>query len=202
VQTVGMIRDDGSVDLGDLSRTWEARWPQCRPLGYELRGMRDRWVRFHSLSGSKRYAESDDEYEVVLGRNHSVLSDLGDRYQEEGEHILVVTYSWSSSPEPEPQGAADLAKSQHWMSLQVDSDEEDNWTHLSVSASAWRNQELDPLLRRVADDEERALIMPIDLRWLFAPYDGGMDVIVATTAGRDELRSAHAGWLSALPSGL
>jgi hypothetical protein len=44
--------------------------------------------------------------------------------------------------------------------------------------------------------------MGVDLRWLFAPYDGGMDVVLPTTAERDHLRSAHSDWLSTHPAGL
>jgi len=73
---------------------------------------------------------------------------------------------------------------------------------LFARVSAWRNGSLDPLLLRIADDEQRALIMPADLRWLLAPYDGGMDVVAATTKIRDDLKARHADWLSAHPSGL
>lgn len=53
----------------DLLRLWEQRWPDCPPLAHELKSSyEDRWVRFHSLPESKRYAETEDEYEVLLGR--------------------------------------------------------------------------------------------------------------------------------------
>jgi hypothetical protein len=167
--------------------------------------MRERWVRFHSLPNSKRYAESEEEYQEILRRDHAVLSNLSSLKGVEGEEFVVVTYSWSDSPNPDSGGrggAEHPKRGRHWMSLQVDPEEEDNWTHLFVSLSPWRNGELEPLFRRVADDEERVLIMPVDVRWLFAPYDGGVDVVVATSALRDQLRSAHSDWLSSHPLGL
>jgi hypothetical protein len=45
------------------------------------------------------------------------------------------------------------------------------------------------------------LITDANLRWLFHPYDGGMDVIAPTTADRDALRDRHRDWLSKHPQG-
>jgi hypothetical protein len=35
----------------------------------------DRWGRFHSLPGSKRYAESEVEYAIVLDRYNTILDE-------------------------------------------------------------------------------------------------------------------------------
>ena len=55
----------------------------------------------------------------------------------------------------------------------------------------------------VADDEiSYAIIAPLDLRWLYHPYDGGADVIAPTAYEHDVLKGRHADWLSAHPAGL
>ena len=46
------------------------------------------------------------------------------------------------------------------------------------------------------------IIAPPDLAWLYAPYDGGADVLLANTALRDDLRDRHRQWLSSDPAGL
>lgn len=38
--------------------------------------MRDQWVRFHSLPRSKRYADTLSEYQILLDRHNTVLSEL------------------------------------------------------------------------------------------------------------------------------
>ncbi|MDP3157609.1 MAG: hypothetical protein Q8N23_33375 [Archangium sp.] len=59
------------------------------------------------------------------------------------------------------------------------------------------------LLRMVANDECRGvMILPIDLAWIFHPYDGGADVITATSAERDLLSTRFSSWRSARPDGL
>lgn len=41
---------------------WDSWLPGCEPIGHHLRrAFAERWVRFHSLPGSKRYPESDAE---------------------------------------------------------------------------------------------------------------------------------------------
>lgn len=41
-----------------------------------------------------------------------------------------------------------------------------------------------------------------EFRWLYHPYDGGVDVILPTPAERDTLKERHQTWLSTHPSGL
>ncbi|WP_019072833.1 DUF3885 domain-containing protein [Streptomyces hokutonensis] len=62
---------DGDRDR--LSALWRRQFPKGPPVAHELRAAySDRWVRFHSLPGSKRYPETGDEYAVVLHRCNTV----------------------------------------------------------------------------------------------------------------------------------
>jgi hypothetical protein len=67
----------------------------------------------------------------------------------------------------------------------------------------WPSDDLDELLRAVANDEISNVILgPTDLRWLHMPYDGGADAILPTRLERDLLRTRHHDWLSLHPEGL
>ncbi|MCJ0874668.1 hypothetical protein [Streptomyces sp. AP-93] len=60
-----------------LTRLWHAHGPAGPMLPWELKTVYgDRWVRFHSLPESKRYAEDEAEYAVLLNRYNTVLDDL------------------------------------------------------------------------------------------------------------------------------
>ena len=62
---------------------------------------------------------------------------------------------------------------------------------------------LDPVLGLVTDDViSNVMIVDPGCRWIFHPYDGGMDLILETPAARDRLRSTHADWLSPRPDGM
>lgn len=86
---------DGAVDAGALSRLWDAHWPECLPVAHLLRShFRDRWVRFHSLPLSKRYADTDAEYDVVMTRHNTVISELTP-----GTAVLVITTEYAGDGE-------------------------------------------------------------------------------------------------------
>ena len=192
------------VDTIALSRLWDMRWPGCSKLPYELRSERDRWVRFHALPDSKRYAETEAEYRVILARHNSVMAELVTE-----PSVLVVTAGYSDAPEPHGtcRSAETLAvhsDAVYWTSARVDDEPGfESWMHLYVSQLPWSAGRLDPLLRQVADDViANVLVADPGLRWLYHPYDGGMDVMLSSIVERDALRNRHHDWLSAHPSGL
>jgi hypothetical protein len=57
-------------------------------------------------------------------------------------------------------------------------------------------EEMRPLLLAIADDVGRAWIIDDSSDWLYHPYDGGADVIVLTTEGRDALANRFASWVA------
>lgn len=195
---------DSMVDTAELTRLWEQRWPGCSKVPYELREQRDRWVRFHTLPASKRYPETESEYEVILGRHNTVLTELaGD------SAVLVMTAGYSDRPEPPGSGrsaetAAVHPGASYWTSVCTDDDPDfQSYLHLYVSQTAWSPGCVDPLLRLVADDViGNVVLADAGLRWLFHPYDGGMDVITSSAAERAALKDRHRDWLSGHPAGL
>jgi hypothetical protein len=171
---------------------------------YELRGVEDQWVRFHALPGSKRYPNTDAEYDIVLARHNTVLTELIT-----DSIVLVVTAGYSDQPEPQDSSRSAETAAAHpagayWTSVCTDDDPDSPyWMHLYASETPWSVGCLDELLRQVADDViGNVMIADVALRWLYHPYDGGMDVILPTSAERDALRSRHRDWLSSHPSGL
>ena len=137
--------EDEATAVAALSARWQERWPACRPIGHELRDTApSTWVRFHSLPESKRYAEDEDEYRVLLDRHNTVIGELvADSHD---DALLVISCAWSDGPVPVPRHD-DLARlapsSVYWTSLLID----DHWTHLFAGTAAWRTGVLDGLLR-------------------------------------------------------
>ena len=74
---------------------------------------------------------------------------------------------------------------------------------LYVSQLTYHPGDLDGLLRYVADDQARGVVITdTALRWLYHPYDGGADVILPSTSERDSLKVRHSEWLSVRTDGL
>jgi hypothetical protein len=183
-------------ELQALSANWDSRWGGS-PIAYELRDRwADRWVRFHSLPDSKRYAETEEEYRILLDRHHTVLTGLG-----VGDGLYAIAGYFEdtagrSRPDPSVHPGAVL-----WQTLQPN---HETFFELPVQLYASKvsrdRTELDPFLRAVADEAlSYAIIAPTDLRWLYHPYDGGADVIAPGPHDRDMLRARHSSWLSAYP---
>lgn len=201
---IGSLNDESSeiaeddVDLVALSALWDERWPGCSKLPFELRGIPAGWVRFHTLPGSKRYPETEAEYEIVLARHNAVLSHLATEAT-----VLVVTASYAEAARS-PETVAVHPDAVHWTSERIDDEPGfESWIHLHVSQEPWSAGRLDALLRHVADNViADVMIADPGLRWLYHPYDGGMDVVLPTTTARDALRHHHREWLSKHPSGL
>ncbi|MEU5116870.1 hypothetical protein AB0G64_35905 [Streptomyces longwoodensis] len=182
----------------DLTELWQQHWPRCPPIGYQLRGTyRDVWVRFHSLPESKRYAEDEGEYAVVLERYNTVLEELF-----AGADVYVITPLWTT----EAEFPALKAVTGYWQSMLVEDDPDPafhTYCHLFVARRPWRPGCIDDLLRDIADDKVAGvLVTDTRMKRIYHPYDGGADVFLAASEERDRLRDRHADWLSRQPSGL
>ncbi|MGA5819321.1 DUF3885 domain-containing protein [Kitasatospora sp. NPDC094028] len=184
------------MDLAELTARWDRRWPGSLPVGHEIdAGERDVWVRFHSLPESKRYAEDEREYGILLERHNTVLDELF-----AGAEVYVLTSCWTDAP-----GAPAGRPGAHWRSwLQTDDPDPEfrTYCHVFLERRPWRRGCLDGLLRRCADYQEAGVIVTdTGLRRLYHPYDGGADVFLTSSGERDRLRARHADWLSRHPSG-
>jgi hypothetical protein len=200
-----MLMDDRVLPTA-VSDAWDRRWPECPPIAHWLRDRySDRWVRFHSLPESKRYADNAAEYATVLERHNVGLTEL-----EPGAELVVITCEWTEHEDPPRERSSLLAgldrDGVHWRTVQEDPDAEPEFQvfwHLFVSRRPWQPGALDDLMCAVADDQiANVIVGPDDLRWLYHPYDGGADVILPSSAERDVLKERHREWLSGHPLGL
>ncbi|MDI3408043.1 DUF3885 domain-containing protein [Streptomyces cavernicola] len=188
-----------------LAALWRARRPSGPPVAHAFRGSyADRWVRFHSLPGSKRYPESPGEYATVLARYNTVLDELF-----AGQDVFVVTTDWSTSPTgpaAHPTRRALHPGAALWWT-EADDDDPDSgfhtYVHMYADVRRWERGCADGLLRAVAGDELAGVFLTDSgLRRIHHPYDGGADVVLATPEERDRLRERHRAWLPHLsPSG-
>nr|WP_259408080.1 hypothetical protein [Streptomyces akebiae] len=195
-----------AIDPDLLAALWRERHPSGPPVAHTFRTRyADRWVRFHSLPGSKRYPESEDEYAIVLDRYNTILDELF-----ADTDVFVVTMDWSNTPTgpagyPTPRQMLHPDGIRWWTESKQDDPDPDFHTHtrLYIDRRPWERGCVDELLRAVADDAlAEVFLTDTDLRCIHHPYDGGADVILATPAERDRVRDQHTNWLSSHPAGL
>jgi hypothetical protein len=76
---------------------WDLRFPGCEPVAHRLKFLfPNRWVRLHSLPRSKRYAEGEEEFAILLARHNRVLGEL----LGEGRSVILLTTGYSDTPSP------------------------------------------------------------------------------------------------------
>ena len=186
---------------------WRERWAGASAQGWRLRGdLPDLWVRFHTLPGSKRYAESEAERVEIERRHITLLTGLDDSAPSDSWFVSLPTYVWPESPAGEAPPSEDwtvpLGPPQRWQSYAPD-DYDETVRHLWLyEVAAADGSALVPLLGAVADDRIRDVVIgPRSWEWLYHPYDGGADVI-AHDSIRAQLMTSHREWLAPGPSGL
>lgn len=192
-----------SVDLEHLTRQWSRSWPDCPPVGYLFRHrMPDRWIRFHCLPfGRRRPADATDRRQA-LDRYNAVLNALVGESDSDAIRLVTVRYGQDDTAAgTEPTRVGLHRGAVQWMRVPDPSGAaaHDLW----VSDERFSPHCLDDLLSYIIDDRTSGVVV-IDsaMRWLFHPYDGGMDVIAASLPQRDELAARFAGWLSHRADGL
>jgi hypothetical protein len=198
------------TDPSALKSYWDNEYPNSPPLAHwVLEIYRNRWVRFHSLPESKRYAENDDETRIILERHNAVIGGL----VQTDSPLVLLTSGWSVDKEPVREHDQRLleadAESRPWLSVPIhevekeEDDSEPRYCHLFMSNWRWRPGVLDEVLRLVADDViSNVMILSTAQKVLYHPYDGGADVVLDSRDHRDRLKERYSEWLSPRPNGM
>lgn len=184
--------------LPDPAETWVEAYGDLPPLGYALReALPNRWSRFHALPESKRYADTPAETSSLLERANTLaeecLKDSSEVWliRESGTHYRNV---------PDPSDKLDWRYLLHWeVQDEPDSVLEYDFEFTRIE---WKARRLDWLFKAIADDITRALFFSLSTRAVFAPYDGGFDLILPTPENVAELERAYGAWMSARPDKL
>ena len=145
------------------------------------------WFRVHSLPDSKRYAESDEEWSILLERhNELAVNVLGI-----SEEIYAYWY-W-------PEKLAELEGSRI---VRFEDDDLESCVY-AQNIGTWKPGTHDELLKRIADDESsQVMFVNPELGNTYAPYDGGADLYIPNKRVYELLRKKYAKWKSNHASGM
>lgn len=183
----------------EMEELWESLFPGIHPEADYLKVVcRPRWVRFHSLPGSKRYPDTPREEAVILSRHAALLNAI---WPAAVSLAVIRTTFYPTTP-----GTVVLTPSEwtHWRSFTSQPKGCESFCrHVFFCERNWSVGVLDDLILETAHDREHNL-MVIDLGGtaLYHPYDGGMDLILTNPDRIPRLRSRFEAWLSPRPDGL
>jgi hypothetical protein len=179
---------------------WAQRFGVVPPLNWKLKGgLPDRWLRIHTLPDSKRYASAESEAAEIAERQVTTAKALF----EDDTPVWLVTWRY-----PPPSAARELAQPNEKVGVPlvevgvIAGDVEDETIAVLVARLRWSPSTSARLRRAIAEDEERAMWVHERTAEVFAPYDGGVDLIFSSAERRDQYRQRFSAWLSPRPDGL
>jgi hypothetical protein len=174
----------------------QANYKLCPPINHLLKVFyTDRWLRIHSLPDSKRYAETDEEWETLYNTQNTILNDI---FKEDEIFYLFVGIYSSSSKSIVEDPAIDnehLYKYNFTALNTIDLyamtkeyyDEDTFYTPYYTELN-YKAGQYNEILKSIANDELRAFFLNPVTKTIFAPYDGGIDIIYSDTAAKDKYK--------------
>jgi hypothetical protein len=179
---------------------WEQSYGTVPPLNWKLKDrLPDRWLRVHTLPDSKRYASTESESAEIAARQVTTAKALF----EDDAPVWLVT--WRYFP---PWGASELAQESEEVGVPLveggilPGDADGETIAVLVARLRWSVSASATLRRAIADDQERAMWVHERTLEVFAPYDGGVDLIFSSVERRDQCRQRFSAWRSARSDGL
>lgn len=188
---------------------WGSNYPDTVPISHYFKhDYPDRWFRIHNLPQSKRYADNDQEWSILLHRQNQIITDL----IEEKSNFLLVTgeHKMEGYTELHPLEEASSIAQIPFISLDKidlnklspDEYEPGAFYQPMFSEQIWVPQKFEGILRDIADDNLRAFFISIEKELMIAPYDGGVDFILKNSKTRDAYTQKYCSWLSPRQDGL
>lgn len=180
---------------------WKDRFGDVLPMGHLLRdALRKRWFRIHSLPESKRYAEDEAERQILLDWQRRLAMTILPPHS----HVFLVVpwYEMVGLGDAQRVGQLEGVDLRCGLKGKLDAESEDNDVCFLVAEQEWDFAAAEPALLAVAEDQLRAIWANTETGEVFAPYDGGVDVFLASRARRHEVKPQFADWLSHREDGL
>ena len=193
------------MNIIEFNKYWETEYPESFPICHELKWVyNDRWFRIHSLPESKRYADTEEEYQIIFNRQNKLINDI---IGEENEIILVFGLYTNDICN---DNYFNLKSFNEFTKIQVidlhaerpEEFEENTLFDIYIKIQKWKNNALNDILKSIADEEICLMFVCPSKKCIVGPYDGGVDIILDTTENRDKIKSKYQDWLSPHENGL
>ncbi|MCF6404842.1 hypothetical protein L3C95_18225 [Chitinophaga filiformis] len=188
---------------------WRSSYPDAVPIGHHFKhSYSHRWFRIHSLPDSRRYPSDQEDWEILLTRQNTILTD----FFADGSVIAIVTgdFHYEGYTELHPINNVESIESFVFTRLEAidlhlydEENYEKGTTYIPMfTEQIWCPHRFDELLRDIAEGNLAAFFVSISNNCIVAPYDGGMDIIMKDSLTRDLCKEQYREWLSFREDGL
>lgn len=167
---------------------WNSHYPNTIPVQYLLKNyFTDKWLRIHSLPQSKRYPENEQEWKELFDRQFKALNYF--LYENEPYTLLINSIDSSHF------------LFDHFKFKNIGVFVHDETTFQSFVATQKKDRiGIEIVLKEIAEDKIRGFF--ITPKGLFAPYDGGVDMIFENSEKRNQMKLVFKNWISPREDGL
>jgi len=193
----------------EFNKFWILNYPDTVPISHFFKhDYSDNWFRIHSLPESKRYAEDETEWKILLSRQNEIITDLFGR----NTPILLVTgdYNWGDNravhitDEEEVYRAYKFTRLENIDLHKIDGEQYDEADvyRPAFAETVWKPNTHDNVLREIANDSTRAFFVSFEINVIIAPYDGGVDFVLKDSQTKEFYKNKYRQWLSEREDGL
>jgi hypothetical protein len=193
----------------EFQTLWTLNYPDTVPISYLFKDdYSDRWFRIHSLPESKRYADNENEWEILLSRQNEIITDFFGLETP----VLIVTgeYNWGDNKQIHITDEEEIFK--HFSFVRLDNielnkidaekyDEPDIYIP-AFAQTIWKPNNHDKLLREIAIGNILAFFVSFENNIIVAPYDGGIDFVLKDILTKENYKNKYRQWLSEREDGL
>ena len=196
------------IDLDEVFDTYLRHFGALPPTSPRIRERSDQWVRLHSFRNLQRYPHDDADRQQLLRRHDRVIRALRSRFG--GGRLVGLAVGiapWqgidvNGQPRTVHHVPDVLPGLRHMFNTFDHPYDGDGHGELYATDQLTMRSLRRELLRETRVLDSDIAIIDETARWVYAPYDGGADVLLADPDDRDRLRRQHTHWLSPLESGL
>ncbi|SMX31792.1 hypothetical protein COL8621_00607 [Actibacterium lipolyticum] len=189
-----MPANEARVEQNEFSKAWRRSFGRSPPLGHVLRhDYFQNWTRFHALPDSKRYAECDEEFGIILERANTLAAECFE--QQPPVWIATGCLSEFALEDNDLPTRMNMSKVMVWIDKDEAPADQQEWSFFA-SRAEWTRSSLDGLFREIAEDRERAVLFSEGAQTVFAPYDGGFDIISLQPGKVTQLENTYSTWMS------
>lgn len=193
----------------DFQKIWTLNYPETVPISYLFKhDYSDKWFRMHSLPESKRYADDENEWKILLSRQNEIITDL---FGVETPILIVAgEYNWGDNRAIHVTGEEEIFKSFSFIlldNIELNNIDPEQYDELDIYRPAfaqtiWKPNYHNKFLREIATDNIRAFFVSFDKNVIVAPYDGGVDFVLKDSLTKEYYKNKYRQWLSEREDGL
>jgi hypothetical protein len=192
----------------EFQTIWTLNYPDTVPISHLFKhDYSDRWFRIHSLPESKRYADNEKEWKLLLSRQNEIITDLFGLETP----ILIVTGDYNYGDNRQIHVTEEeIFKPFSFVRLdnielnkiEAEQYDEPNFYRPAFAEAIWKPNFHDKLLREIAIDIISAFFVSFEKNIIVAPYDGGIDFVLKDVLIKENYMNKFSQWLSEREDGL